>query len=603
MVPELNTPLCLQHLFEQQAERTPHARAVVAHDGQLSYEELHRRSTELACYLQSLGIRAEMRVGIAVSRSAAMIIAMLAVLKAGGAYVPIDPSYPPRRFRYLARDSEVRVLLTHRAVPEGVDPELTKIIPLENLWTTIAAAPKYTPDSKSCVSNLAYVIYTSGSTGNPKGVMVSHKSVIHSTLARASYYSPSPGRFLLLSSFSFDSSVAGIFWTLLNGGELWLPPEGTQQNIERISELIRRGRMSHLLLLPSLYKSLLLHAAKNQLTSLQTVIVAGEPCAVDLLAAHRSHLPKTALFNEYGPTEAAVWCTVHRVDAVSRSRVIPIGRPISTTEIHILDEHMSLSEPGEIGEIYIGGPQLARGYLDRPDLTAQKFLPHPFAGTPGARLYRTGDLARYNADGSIDFLGRADEQVKIRGHRIELGEVESALREHPEVQDDVVVVRKDHNNHLQLVAYVVPRTRKLDNDSLRQFLTQILPAYMIPRVYVIVDSLPLNANGKVDRQALPAPGPVDSQNLYVSPRNTTEERLTQIWEELLGISRVGIDDNFFDLGGDSILGLQMVGRANQAGIRLNLTDVIERPTIAKLASAGGMREPTTKPTLSVPGSQ
>lgn len=579
-----NTAQCAQHLFEAQVVRTPNASAIVAHDGQLSYLELNRRSNQLAHYLQSLGIGPEMRVGIALPRSGEMIIAMMAVLKAGGVYVPIDLSYPPQRFKYLAEDSRISVLLTHRAVPEGLNPELT-IISLEKRRSDIAKLSESNPDSKCDTANLAYIIYTSGSSGQPKGVMVSHENLIRSTNARVGYYSRPPARFLLLSSFAFDSSVAGIFWTLLTGGGLWLPPEGTQRNIARINEFILHGKITHLLLLPSLYKSLLLQPTYDAFGSLETVIVAGESCSSDLVAAHARHLPKVMLYNEYGPTEATVWCTVHQIDSTKDASSVPIGKAIPEMQVHILDQDMSTVESGEVGEIYIGGPQLARGYLERPDWTAEKFVPNPFHGARGSRLYRTGDLASHNQDGDINFLGRADMQVKIRGYRIELGEIESALREHEHVGEAVVAGKKDQAGREKLVAYVVPKTTALDMAGLQPFLSQRLPAYMVPATYVMLDSLPMNANGKLDRRALPEPKQMDLQISYAAPRNDTEQRLAEIWAELLGIKQVGIHDNFADLGGDSIVGLQVVARANQAGIRINLAQVVEQSTIAKLAAS------------------
>lgn len=579
-----NTSQCVQHLFEAQVAQTPNALAIFANDGKLSYLELNRRSNQLAHHLQSLGVGPEIRVGIALPRSGEMIVAMLAVLKAGGVYVPLDLSYPPQRFKFLAEDSRISILLTHRAVPEGLDPELT-IISLEKCRSEIARLSDSNPDSKCDPANLAYIIYTSGSSGQPKGVMVSHENVIRSTNARVGYYSRPLERFLLLSSFAFDSSVAGIFWTLLTGGELWLPPEGTQRNIARISEFILHGKITHLLLLPSLYKSLLLQPTHDAFGSLQAVIVAGESCPSDLVAAHVRHLPKVTLYNEYGPTEGTVWCTVHQIDPTRETSSIPIGKAISKMRVHILDEDMRAVESGEVGEIYIGGLQLARGYLERPNLTADKFVPDPSDEAHGSRLYRTGDLASRNQDGDINFLGRADLQVKIRGYRIELGEIESALREHEHVGEAAVAGRKDKAGRDHLVAYVVPKTAALDTAALQPFLSQRLPAYMVPAIYVTLDSLPMNANGKLDRLALPEPKQLDPQISYAPPRNHTEQRLAEIWAELLQVKQVGIHDNFADLGGDSIVGLQIVARANQAGIRINLTQIVEQPTIARLAAS------------------
>jgi amino acid adenylation domain-containing protein len=557
----------------------------VAHDGQLSYADLNGRSNQLAHYLKSLVPGLETRVGIALPRSAEMIVASLAVLKAGAAYVPIDPAYPLQRFKHLVEDSGACVLLTHRLIPEGLNQKSIRIVPLENHWERVKENPECNLASKAEDANLAYVIYTSGSTGRPKGVMVSHENVVSSTQARAGYYVQPPGRFLMLSSLSFDSSVAGIFWTLLSGGELWLPPEGAEKNVARIAEFVRHGGITHLLALPSLYRSLLLHSTNNELASLRTVIVAGEPCSADLVTAHFHQLPDARLFNEYGPTEMTVWCTVYEASRTRRYSSVPIGNPLPHLNAHILNSQMEPVDRGEVGELYMGGPQVARGYLYRPDLTAERFLPDPFAKLPGARLYRTGDLARCTAEGEIDFLGRTDQQVKIRGYRIELGEIESALRQHPQVREVAVAGKKDREDRQRLVAYLVPWEGTIDPTALRSFLRQALPEYMIPATYVSLGALPLNPNGKLDRQALPEPGTAESQNSYIAPRTQVEQKLAQIWSDLLGVQRVGMHDNFFELGGDSILGLQMAAHANRAGLRLNITQLVDQPTIAGLAAA------------------
>jgi amino acid adenylation domain-containing protein len=575
----------LHRLFEHQAERTPQARAIVAHDGQLSYAELNSRSNQLAHYLKSLGVGLETRVGIALPRSAEIIVASLAVLKAGAAYVPVDPAYPLQRFKYLVEDSGACVLLTHRLMPEGLNQKSIRIVPLESHWERVEGSPECNLASKGEDANLAYVIYTSGTTGRPKGAMVSHANVVSSTQARAAYYVQPPGRFLMLSSLSFDSSVAGIFWTLLNGGELWLPPEGAEKNVARIAEFVRHGDITHLLALPSLYKSLLLHSTNNELASLRTIIVAGEPCPADLVTAHFHHLPDARLFNEYGPTEMTVWCTVYEASPTRYYSSVPIGTPLPALNAYILNPLMEPVDRGEAGELYMGGPQVARGYLHRPDLTAERFLPDPFAELPGARLYRTGDLARRTEEGEIDFLGRTDQQVKIRGHRVELGEIESALRQHPQVREVVVAGKKDGEDRQRLVAYLVPWEGTIDPAALRSFLRQTLPEYMIPATYVSLGALPLNPNGKLDRQSLPDPGPPESQNAYVAPRTQVEQKLAQIWSDVLGVQQVGMHDNFFELGGDSILGLQMAAHANRAGLRLNITQLIEQPTLAGLAAA------------------
>jgi non-ribosomal peptide synthase protein (TIGR01720 family) len=435
-----------------------------------------------------------------------------------------------------------------------------------------------------------YVIYTSGSTGKPKGVMVTHCGLVISNAARIAWYRAMPERFLLLSPLAFDSSVVGIFWTLCEGGTLVLVPDEVQRDILRLADVITTARVTHLLTLPSFYALLVDHALPGQLNGLRTVIVAGEPCPKALVDRHRERCHAAALFSEYGATETTVWSNAY--DCTKQTLpMAPIGSPIANAEVYLLDARRQPVPVGVPGEVYLGGAGLAKGYLHRPDLTAERFIAHPFGRERGARLYRSGDLARHLPGGDIEFLGRIDNQVKIRGFRVELEEIEALLRKHPAVREAAVVLRggedaRSRSKHL--VGYVVAESAT-SPDDFRAFLGRELPGYMIPATFVRLDRLPLTPNGKVDRRALSAPGPVTqraSEPGVVAPRTSVEQVLARIWADLLGVPRVGIHDNFFELGGDSILSIQMIARCHLAGLRLTPRDVFRHQTIAELASAG-----------------
>lgn len=450
----------LHELFEAQVERTPEAVALVCERTELTYAELNAKANQLAHFLRVPGIGPEVRVALCVERSPEMVIGILGVLKAGGAYVPIDPNYPQERIQHLVEDSRAQVLLTQVSLLTKLPPLGVETLCLDRDWDIIASSPAVECEPVFAPDNLAYVIYTSGSTGKPKGVLVSHRNAVHSTCARFSYYREPVKGFLWLSSFAFDSSVAGLFWTLCQGGRLCLSGEGVHKDPKALAELLARHRISHLLCLPSLYGYLLEQAHPSHLTWLRTVTVAGEPCPREVVARHFTQLPQVGLFNEYGPTEATVWSGVYEVktlDAESE-KSISIGRPIANTQIYLLDAHLNPVPVRVIGELYLGGAGLARGYLNRPELTAERWVPDPF-GAAGSRLYWTGDLARYRPDGNIEFLGRVDHQVKIRGYRIELGEIEAKLRQHPGVQEAVMVAREDTPGNTRLAAYIVPLSK------------------------------------------------------------------------------------------------------------------------------------------------
>ena len=630
----------IHRLFEEQAERTPNNIAVTFSDKKLTYRELNTRANQLAHYLQRLGIGADVLVGICVERSLEMIVGILGILKAGGAYVPLDPAYPKERLAFILEDTQTSVLLTQRRLQERFPLIKAQTICLDTDWKMIAQESEENLALKTCAENLAYVIYTSGSTGKPKGVQIAHRNLVHSTTARITYYQEPVTCFLLLSSFAFDSSVAGIFWTLCSGGILCLPQEGLQLEIPKLVEFIAQNCVSHLLSLPSLYALLLEQSKPEQLTSLHTVIVAGEHCPTELVQHHHSKsflkfslLPSLALlaswrfipkimftthlrspyhlkseislFNEYGPTEGTVWSSVYQSplsgnppspygDAPQTAlshhsqqtrKQVSIGSPITNTQIYILDSHLHPVPIGVIGEVYISGDGLARGYLNQPALTSEKFIPNPFGESPGMRLYKTGDLACYLSDGNIDFLGRLDHQVKIRGYRIELGEIEAVLSQHPQVREVVVIARKDELKDMHVVAYLVTNQQPAPLQSeLRRYLLDKLPEYMVPSAFVLLKEMPLLPNGKIDRRALPEQPQLNLEENFVAPETELEQTIAIIWQEVLHLEKVGIHHNFFDLGGHSLLMVQVHSKLYQILNRdLSIVEMFQYPTISTLA--------------------
>ncbi|MGQ0593714.1 MAG: amino acid adenylation domain-containing protein [Gammaproteobacteria bacterium] len=572
---------CLHRLFEEQVERAPEAVAVVYEDRQLTYAELNAKANRLAHHLRNSGVGPEVPVGICLERSLEMVVGILGILKAGGGYVPIDPSYPKERIAQLLEDARPEVVLTQEA-PRGLLPVQAKRIYLDTQWQAIAGESAEDPINLASPQNLAYVIYTSGSTGRPKGVAVTHRNAVHSTSARLRYYRAPASGFLLLSSMAFDSSVAGLFGTLCQGGRLVLPP--AVRDPRRLSHLILSREISHLLAVPSLYEAMLKQITPEEGRSLRTIIVAGEPCRKGLVDLQRMRLPQAELFNEYGPTEATVWSTVYRCEAGCGERM-PIGRPIANTRLYVLDERLEPVPIGVAGELYIGGAGVARGYRNHGALTAERFVPDRFGTEPGGRLYKTGDRVRYLADGDLEFLGRVDHQVKIRGFRIEPGDVEATLSQHPAVKEAVILAREDSPGDKRLVAYVVGDEPPPAVEELRRHLKERVPEYMLPSAFVLLEALPLTPNGKVDRNGLPAPD-ASSQlgHQHVAPRTQTEEILAGIWIEVLGVERVGVHDNFFELGGHSLLATQVVARViDVLDVELPLTSLFESPTISELA--------------------
>lgn len=574
-------PISIPDLIERQALTRPHSPALADNNGILSYRELSARSNQLARCLLEHGIQPGDVVGLLLPRGNPMIIVMLAVLKAGGAYLPLDTSYPADRLAYMVQDSSVQIVVTFDAHRQSL-PDATRCLLLDESITDVSRLPD---DSLAPIVDLkhpAYLIYTSGSTGQPKAVEISHANLSHSTQVRMAFYGEPVQAYLLLSSFAFDSSVAGIFWTLAQGGLLVLPASGEELDLGALTALIRRHRVSHSLSLPSLYETLLDYADRDSLASLSTWIVAGEACAPQVLAKHLAKVPQARLVNEYGPTEATVWATAD-ILTESADSGISIGRPIPTMQLLLINEQGVPAAIGEPGEIHLGGPTLARGYRGRPDQTAQAFESSP-AIAQGARRYKTGDLARWRLDGRLDFLGRADHQIKIRGYRVELGEIERLLTSHSEVRE-AAVIAQDLPNGKRLVAYVTDRLGyPPDAQALSNYLSDRLPPYMVPSAFVHLKEFPRTPNGKLDVKALPAPDqPGASTTPYLAPRDEMETELAAICAEVLRRERFGVLDNFFQNGGDSIQSLQIVARAHQRGIRLTAKQVFESETIERMA--------------------
>lgn len=572
---------CLHQWIEEQVEKYPEAIAMCFEDQQLTYQELNNKANQLAHYLRAQRVASEGLVGVFMERSMDMIVAILAVLKAGGAYVPIDPRYPAEHIASVFQDAQLKIILTQQSL-QHLLPLRAAAFCIDTQWKQIEQHSTDNPVNATCIQNLAYVIYTSGSTGHPKGVAVTHSNVIHSTAARLHYYQTPVASFLLLSSIAFDSSIAGIFGTLCQGGRLVLVSEETVLDPAAIINLVTTESISHFLTVPSLYFAILQHLPDELKNSLKAVIVAGEACTNNLVSFHHAKLPEVLLFNEYGPTEATVWSSVHHCRL--NEDPIPIGRPTANTQLYLLDSYLNPVPVGIVGEIYIGGKGLVRGYLNHVAMTAQSYIPDLFR-EPGSRLYRTGDLARYREDGCIDYVGRRDQQVKIRGFRIELGEIESILLQHAAITNVAVIVREDKPDQKHLVAYIVADSSTLEVSEIGVFLKERLADHMVPSIFVLLDQLPVTSNGKIDRKALPAPN-IASQitRQYIAPRTETEKIVVAIWQEVLGIEQIGIHDNFFELGGHSLLVAQIVSRINkEVLVNLNLKTVFEAVTIYELS--------------------
>ncbi len=576
---------CLHRLIEAQVDRTPDAVAVSFEGTQLTYRELDRRANQLAHHLRGRGVGPDRLVALCAERSLEMVVGLLGILKAGGAYVPLDPEYPRERLEYMLADASAPVLLTQARLASGLPHGDATVVCLDSEWEAVGRESTERPNVVLSGGNLAYVIYTSGSTGRPKGAMNTHAAICNRLLWMQEAYGLDAGdRVLQKTPFSFDVSVWEFFWPLMTGALLVMARPGGHREPAYLAGIISSERITTLHFVPSMLRHFLEAPELDVRSSPKRVICSGEALPPDLRDLFHTRL-RSELHNLYGPTEAAVDVTFWACKPEDRRPLVPIGRPIANTRMYVLDRNLRPVPQGVPGELYIGGVPLARGYWRRPELTAERFVPDPFAETPGGRLYRTGDRARFLADGVIEYLGRLDDQVKVRGFRIELGEIESALLRHPHVRSAAVVVREDVPGDRRLVAYVIPAGEEPAPNSLRSFLGNSLPEYMVPSAFVPLEALPLSPSGKLDRRALPAParGRAGSGDAFVAPRNELERRLAEIWAGVLGLERVGAHERFFELGGDSILALQVIARARQAGLHLTVRQLFQHQTVAELA--------------------
>jgi amino acid adenylation domain-containing protein len=568
--------------FEEQARRRPEAVAVVFEGEPLTYGELNRRANRLAWRLRRLGVGLESRVGICLERSLEMVVALLAVLKAGGAYVPLDPTHPPERLSWLWEDSRAVVLLARRGTVELGVPSTRVVDPAEE---SLLEEREENPSPAAEQDHLVYVLYTSGTTGRPKGVMVPHRGVVNHLRWRQAEYGLSESDCLVHKApLGFDASVWELLWPLSAGARLIVARPGGHQDVSYLVDLIRSERVTFLHAVPSLLRVLVEEPGLKECTSLRWVTTGGEPLPREV--RERFFAVSTAeLLHGYGPTEASIGVTYAPCERGS-GQPTALGRPIANVEIYLTDRELSPVPLGVAGELCIGGVCLARGYLGRPELSAERFIPHPWSGMPGARLYRSGDLVRRRAEGGLEFLGRIDHQVKVRGIRIEPAEIESVLSTHPGVREAVVLAREAQDGDKRLVAYVVDG-KGVETEALRSYLSGKLPPHMVPSGFVVLESLPLMANGKVDRLALARlePGPAGpSARAFVAPRNATEEKLAEIWRGVLGVEQIGVEDDFFELGGHSLLAVQVISRAREAfGSVLPVRILFESPTVARLA--------------------
>jgi len=587
---------CIHELFEAQVNRTPQAAALIFESQRLTYEELNQRANKLARYLQASGIGPEILVGISMERSLEMIVALLGVLKAGGAYVPLDPTYPKERLAFMMEDADVKLVLTQshlvQQLPDYEAPVICLDTDEDGLIQSQGSRPEDSHNLQTGVSpqNLAYVIYTSGSTGKPKGVMTSHQAMCNMILwMQSAYGMTTSDRLLQKTSFSFDASVWEFFWPLIAGATLVVAkPYGDKDGAYMVKTTAEEN-VTILQMVPSVLQMVVEQEGFENCRSLRHLFSGGEALSAAVCEKYFERLAEARLTNVYGPTETAMHVTIWDCERGSKQRMIPIGRPVGNTQTCVLDEQMQPVPIGVAGELYIGGVQVARGYVNRADLTAARFVPNPYGREPGERLYRTGDRVRYRTDGGIEFLGRIDDQVKIRGYRIELGEIENVLRQHPGVLEVIVMAREDVPGDKRLAAYVVPESaQELRISELRNHLMAKLPDYMIPSAFMLLEKLPLMSNGKVDRHALPAPEHTrqELEQDYVAPRNAVEEKLAAIFSEVLGVEKVGVEDSFFLLGGHSLSATQVIIRildVLQADISLRC--VFETPTVAGLALA------------------
>jgi amino acid adenylation domain-containing protein/thioester reductase-like protein len=610
----IQTGTVIHQLVEAQVSKTPDAVAVAFLDRQLTYQELNQKANQLAHHLRELGVKPEVLVGVCIERSLEMLIALLAVLKAGGAYVPLDPSYPSDRLAFMLEDSKLPILLTEQSQLEKLPQNSVHIVDIESDWDFIAQQNQENLETNVNTENLAYTIYTSGSTGKPKGVQILHGAVVNFLQSmRQEPGLTAQDTLLAVTTISFDIAVLELFLPLTVGARIILASRATASDGAQLSRLMAESGATFMQATPATWQLLLAIGWKGDRTL--KILCGGEAMTRNL--ANQLLDRCASLWNMYGPTETTIWSALHQVNSSNDS--VPIGHPIANTQIYLINQEfkrtndpLQLVPVGQPGEVYIGGDGLARGYLNRPEMNQERFIPDPFSSNPNARLYKTGDLARYLPNGNIQFIGRVDHQVKIRGYRIELGDIETALSEYPGVKEAAVVVREDVSSEKRLVAYITSKSSCTaigqmlkpcathTNSSvqskvpgvltpqIRLFLKEKLPEYMVPSAFVLMEAMPLTPNGKIDRRALPAPSQERPEltEVFVLPRNPIEEQLANLWSQVLDIRPIGIHDNFFDLGGQSLLVAKMVSQVEETfQLELPLSCVFETPTIAGIAQS------------------
>ncbi|MCW5799617.1 MAG: amino acid adenylation domain-containing protein [Nitrospira sp.] len=594
---------CLHDLIAAQMKAQPERPAVVTKTERVTYRELDRRATRLARYLQAQGIGLDDRVGLCLDRSLDLVVGILAVLKAGGAYVPLDPTYPHERLAAMVADSQARLIITRSDQSNGLEPCPARLILLDRQAEELTACGDEPLPIAVSPRNLAYVIYTSGSTGRPKGVAVEHRQVTAYVRAMLQLDPVAAGtNMAAVSTVAADLGNTALFGALCSGRTLHLLSTEDGFDPDAMATAMHDRQVEVLKIVPSHLRGLLHAAHPERVLPTRCLMLGGEALRSDLVRQVRRLAPACAIVNHYGPTETTIGVLAHVVEesAAQSATDVPIGRPFSSVQAHVLDGVGQPAPIGVPGELYIGGLQVTRGYLNRPEATAERFIPDPFGRRAGARLYRTGDRAKRRSDGTIEFLGRVDHQVKIRGFRIELGDIEMQLRKEPEVSDAVAVVRAQTDGTQQLIAYLTgPST--LDTEGIRARLAHRLPDYMVPATFLRLEAFPLTANGKLDRAALPDPGMQSASSLspYVAPRDRAEEILAGIWQTVLQVDRIGVHDNFFALGGDSIRTLQVIARANRQGVKLTPKQLFEHQTIAAAAAVAQVKEATPIPPAAV----
>ena len=599
---------CIHDLFAEQAERTPNNVAVVVDRQTVTYAELNARANQLAHRLRSLGVEPDVRVAICVERSLDSIVGLLGILKAGGAYVPLDVAQPKRRLAFMLEDANASVLLTQKRLVDSLPEQKARVVCLDRDWPEIALESKENPVSHAELENLVYVVFTSGSTGRPKGVMIEHRQLLNYVNAiqqRLDF--PRDASFATVTTMAADLGNTVIFPSLLGGGTLHVVSQERASDSEAIGEYFTREQIDCLKVVPSHLAALLTSGKAEEVVPQKRLVMGGETCRWELVEQVRRLRPACEIYNHYGPTETTIGVLTYRATegrGDTRSATVPLGRPIANAKIHLLDAEMQPVPVWSTGELFIGGDGLARGYLQRADLTAEKFIPDPFS-QHGERLYRTGDLARYLPDGNIEFLGRADDQVKYHGYRVELNEIRCALNRHAQVRNSLVIIAKDKNGNDVIMAYYVSR-REIDASELRAIVSETILEETLPNVYVHLKKIPLTLNGKIDYRALPTLEEVRQQGKqsYIAPVTDTEQRVAEIYAQVLGIERVSRHENFFELGGHSLLATQVISRVRAAfNIDVPLRSLFESPVLAELArsidaaNAAGqsLSEPSIKP--------